>query len=282
MDLNIKTNSELPLCLLEHNLELNDMDFVLFHLYSTNEQYRDYYKRLRVEHPERIMIFDNSAYEYYVKGESVDLEKFAEAINDLLPDYYLLPDTLMDFSDTIHKSSVFVEVYSGKINPKCKPMGVLQGMESSELLTCADIYKTMGIQNICIPFHNKFFATYAGHEVRTKWKEKMKVEQLTLDMEYAAGRVEWIDKHWDELMEFDYVHMLGSHNPFEKKLVKLIAPSVVQSMDTGYPVKVGYEGHELFKEPAKPNVIIDDFLEEDLPQNIKELIIKNVKTFKKL
>ena len=69
----IKTNSELPLCMLHRNIDLNSYDFVLFHLYKENEQYRNYYKNLRKNFAERLMIFDNSAYEFYVKGEPLDL-----------------------------------------------------------------------------------------------------------------------------------------------------------------------------------------------------------------
>ena len=36
----IKINSEIPLCLLNENNKLNEYDFVLFHLYKTNEKYR--------------------------------------------------------------------------------------------------------------------------------------------------------------------------------------------------------------------------------------------------
>ena len=53
-------------------------------------------------------------------------------------------------------------------------------------------------------------------------------------------------------------------------------------MDTGYPVKCGYVGYELFKEPHKPNIIIDEFLDKILPEDTTELIAKNVIKFKNL
>ena len=57
----IKINSEIPLCMLDNNNELNEYDFVLFDLYKTNQKYREYFLNQRKEYPERLMIFDNSA-----------------------------------------------------------------------------------------------------------------------------------------------------------------------------------------------------------------------------
>jgi hypothetical protein len=54
----------------------------------------------------------------------------------------------------------------------------------------------------------------------------------------------------------------------------------INTMDTGYPVKCAIEGYKLFKEPHKPNIIIDDFLNKDL--DCKELIADNVLIFKNL
>ena len=84
----IKINSELPLTMLDRNVELNEYDFVLFHLYKAFPAYREYYKNLRKTHPDRTMILDNSAYEFFVKGEKLDLEEYANAVIDLCPVSY--------------------------------------------------------------------------------------------------------------------------------------------------------------------------------------------------
>ena len=98
----IKTNSELPITLLnKYNEKLNDFDFVLFHLYISEPEYKQYFDDLRKRHPERRMIFDNSAYEFFVKGEKLDLDKYEKMIIELNPDYYILPDTLMDKEKTM-------------------------------------------------------------------------------------------------------------------------------------------------------------------------------------
>jgi hypothetical protein len=53
-------------------------------------------------------------------------------------------------------------------------------------------------------------------------------------------------------------------------------------MDTGYPVKCALEGYELGKEPHKPNVIIDEFLDKELDKGTKQLIRENVLKFRHL
>jgi hypothetical protein len=53
-------------------------------------------------------------------------------------------------------------------------------------------------------------------------------------------------------------------------------------MDTGYPVKCAVEGYMLGMEPHKPEVIIDEFLDKDLPTETIDLIKSNVLKFRNL
>jgi serine/threonine protein phosphatase PrpC len=41
----------------------------LTNMLRDNEIYREYYYKMRRVHPERLMILDNSAYEFFIKGE---------------------------------------------------------------------------------------------------------------------------------------------------------------------------------------------------------------------
>jgi hypothetical protein len=54
------------------------------------------------------------------------------------------------------------------------------------------------------------------------------------------------------------------------------------TMDTGYPVKCGIKGIQIGMEETKPDVIIDEFLEKELDENIKYRIEENVKIFRDL
>lgn len=283
----MKINSELPLCMLDQNNDLNEYDFVLFHLYLNDKTYREFCWRQRLEHPDRLMILDNSAYEFYIKGETLDTEQFVKVINELQPDYYILPDTLMNFQKTYNDTKSFLEKY----NITCsKSMAVIQGNTENELLACVLLYQDLGIDGIAIPFHNSFFKEYSTasacwahrqllntYQIPFKWGNT--TESLNEDMKYAAGRIQWISEYRTYL-NFKHVHILGSHCPAEKIYYKEIP--VIKTMDTGYPVKCAMEGYELFKEPHKPNIIIDDFLNDDLSKDKRDLITKNVTKFRLL
>lgn len=272
----MKINCELPNALLEYNNDLNEYDFVLFHLYKSNSLYRSYYKTQRILHQDRLMIFDNSAYEFYIKGENLNLKEFSEAIDDLKPDYYILPDKLMDSEYTINEVKNFLEFHK-PLNNKSKPMGVLQGDSPSSLLSCIPIYKELSIEAIAIPFHLKFYIEHISNQCDIYNDFEENFEILTLDHKYAIGRVQFLRNYGELLKDFKHIHILGSHCPMEK-----IYYNDFQTMDTGYPVKCGVVGYKLFEEPSKPNIIIDDFMDEEFSTCTKDLIISNVETFRLL
>lgn len=274
----MKTNCELPLCLMDKNLELNEYDFVLYHLYSTNERYKNYYQSVRFNNPDRIMILDNSAYEYFVKGESLDIESFINCILELNPTYYILPDVLMDKEKTLNNTVKFMVNMLGKGSTQSQPLAVAQGVTEEEMVDCLLQFEEWGIKNVAIPFHNSFFKSlsiYTAEDIKNDFLSEY--GRITEDIYYALGRIAFVDRYRDLLKRFDYVHMLGSHCPLEKVYYKDF-----DSMDTGYPVKCGYVGDELFKEACKPNVIIDEFLNEELDIETKTRIEDNVNLFKNL
>ena len=269
----MKFNSELPKCMFDQNIHLNDYDFVLFHLYLKDESYRNYYKELRKNHRNRVMILDNSAYEFFVSGEVLDLVKFSEAIHELVPDYYILPDVLMDKNATIEKTKEFLYKYGVPSNP----MAVVQGNSESEMLECIWIYKAMGIDSIAIPFHNSFFKSIIpSTDILNQFISKY--HYINDDLKYAMGRIEFIKNNIENIIDmFGYVHILGSHCPYEAKWYESYE---IDSMDTGYPVKLGVAGVEYGMEKNKPNIIIDEFFDHELSNDTMELIIRNINTMK--
>lgn len=271
-------NSELPLCLLDKNEEINEFDFVLFHLFESNELYERHFMYNRYRYPKRLMILDNSAYEYYIKGETLDIDKFIDCIFKLEPDYYILPDTLMDRRKTLTDTVKFMFKMAGRGECKSKPLAVAQGKTVEEMLQCLDTYKVWGIKNIALPFHNSFFKELGVHANEDIQNEFMETYGVTNDdILYAMGRVQFVRDYEHILKQFKYVHFLGSHCPLEKVFYK-----DYDSMDTGYPVKLAIVGDLLFEEKCKPNIIIDEFLNDELDIETKELIEINVEKFKKL
>jgi hypothetical protein len=285
----MKINSELPLTMLDMNMELNEYDFVLFHLYKQYPKYREYYKRMRHENPGRLMIFDNSAYEFYVKGETLDLAEYADAIIDLRPDLFILPDVLMDKDKTIDKTFKFLSQYyfsdiihsfafSAHYIPK--PLAVAQGNTADELFDCLMLYYNERLKYVAIPFHNSFYKQCPDNNAMEMFVNNMADDGGhvwgTDDMRYAAGRVRFVKQAELLLKKFHHVHLLGSHCPMEKKLYG----NYIKTIDTGYPVKCGIAGYELEEEPTKPDIIIDDFMTKRLSQKTKDLIIRNVNKFR--
>lgn len=275
----IKINSELPNCLLDKNNTINEYDFVLYHLYSTNNKYKNYYLEQRFNNPNRLMILDNSAYEFFIKGEELDLEKFIDCIFELKPDFYILPDTLMNKEKTLNDTIKFMFLMTGKGKSNSKPLAVAQGKTSEEMLQCAEQYNIWGIENIAIPFHNSFFKEIGLHcdeDIENEFASTYNIP-VTEDMLYAMGRIQFVRKYNDILKEFKHVHFLGSHCPLEKMYY-----NDFHTMDTGYPVKLAMVGDLLFEEKSKPNIIIDDFINDELDIETKELIEINVEKFKKI
>ena len=294
----IKINSELPIALLNGlNEELNDFDFVLFHLYISAPQYKEYYDNMRKTHPERMMILDNSAYEFYVKGKTLDLDEYEDAIISLDPTYYILPDTLMNKDKTIKDVLEFslvhqvnIEEYFDKEGPWTpQPIAVAQGKTIDEFNDCLGVLMRMGYTNIAIPFHNRFFKEEIdecdgdiAYEFATAG-----YNFCTEDVRYAMGRCMWMKHHGLNILSpdgtplYDMIHFLGSHCPAEKKYLKTLFSGNSQvSMDTSYPVKLAMCGEKLGTEEEKPKIIIDNFI-HDLP-SIKrvKLIVDNINTFK--
>lgn len=287
----IKINSELPVDLLNRNLMLNDFDFVLFHLFESNDKYRRYFYNLRATKPERTMILDNSAYELYIHGCELNLDDYVSCIRFLDPDFYILPDTLMDMEKTLKSVDKFLSEYNNTLN--CfsgwsVPIAVLQGNTPEELIDCYKVYSDMGLSHIAIPFHNSFFKDMGEdksiafhHVIVNRFANKYNIgpDEITDDMWYAIGRIKFIHEYSLILKNAEYIHLLGSHCPFEKCFYSL---DNIKSMDTGYPVKCAIEGHKLFEEPSKPNIIIDDFVNTNIYASTRELIMNNVWKFKTL
>jgi len=277
----IKINSEIPLCLLDNNNELNEYDFVLFHLYKTNQKYREYFLNQRKEHPERLMIFDNSAYEFFVKGEKLEAGEFYKAIIELNPDYYILPDTLMNMAKTILDTKSFLNIYGvsirNDVNVKSEPLGVVQGNSVAEMMHCVSEYKKLRINAVALPFHNSFYRDMdVDEDIMNDFFSEFGPDNV--DAEYAMGRVQFM-RNWKGWLKdnFKHIHLLGSHQPYEKKYYYDF-----DTMDTGYPVKCALEGVMLGNDYKKPNTIIDDFLDKELEDGVKERIKINIMKFKQI
>ena len=294
----IKTNSELPITLLNrYNEKLNDFDLVLFHLYISEPEYKSYFDILRERHPERMMILDNSAYEFFVKGEELDLGLYEQAIIELNPDYYILPDVLMNKVKTVEGILKFEKTHRRKIEryfeelgeSAPEPIAVIQGNNIEEFNSCLTCILNMGYKNIALPFHNSFFKEEIDEcdgDIAYEFASSG-YNICTEDVRYAMGRCMWMKNYGLSILSpngkplYNMIHFLGSHCPVEKKYLKTLFPKNNNvSMDTGYPVKLAIEGKVLGAEKSKPKIIIDDFMYDEFDMRTVRLIEDNINTFK--
>lgn len=277
----ININCELPLTMLnEYNNALNQYDFVLFHLLKQYPEYCKYFIDNQLHHPERTVILDNSAYEFYVQKKKLNLHEFEAAIVGMMPTYFILPDVLMNLEATLEGTERFLNEHKEALKVS-KPLGVLQGNSYEDFDTCMEFYKNHNIAAIAIPFHNSFFKEKKEGRMEYKGIEYTFFQRygyINEDIRYAIGRCMWVYQNKEKLDKFQYVHLLGSHCPYEKVIHEMLCAHI-DSMDTGYPVKCGIEGELLYKEEQKPNIIIDDFMTKELPDDIKNLIRLNIMRF---
>lgn len=283
----VRINSELPATLLENNVELNEYDFVLYHLLLKSKKYNEYFTNLRTEHPERLMILDNSSYEFYISKKKFKIGDFVECVKKLRPDFYILPDTLMRMDKTLEDSIDFHRTYGPAIyistGRKSQPLAVIQGNSPEELIKCLKMYKRYSIYNIAIPFHNSFYKDLkVDADIKKAFCDWHDVKSPSEDMKYAMGRVQFLRNNADAFKFCEHIHILGSHDPYEKVFIDKMFPNKSLTMDTGYPVKIAINGWELGKTADKPEIILDEFLDQPLDPSIIELIKNNVKTFKNL
>ena len=249
----MRLNCELPICMLEWNHKINDYDFILQHLLE-HEGYREYFTNRPFK---RMSILDNSGYEYAVRGLSLDWDKYVETIKLIKPTYYLIPDVLGDFEKTVVMVKEWKENYQSRV--PFTPMPVIQGSTINELRDCLVLYKDLGYDAVAIPFDIDAFESEQGNK-----KSR------------AIGRHAFCKVFESGLSRFKYAHLLGSHDWREPSFYYSSGPD---SMDTSYPVKCGYLGVDMDKD--KPNILIDDFIDEQLSEVVKNRIIDNIKRFRR-
>ena len=228
---------------------LTDINFVLYHLLNRPE-YAEWAKKKG-----KMTILDNSAYELHMRGMEFNMEEFVKCINEINPDYFIIPDVLMDMDSTLENLLNFPA-----INTNSKAIAVLQGNSPEELLKCLGVYKQYNIDYVAIPFHNSFFRDM-GFELGEKDTDRV----------YAAGRRKFLHDHKDKF-EGLKVHLLGTHHPEEFKDL----PRFVESIDTAYAVKKAIVLSDLLS-PGKPDILIDDIRE--LSDSQLEKIHNNVEQF---
>lgn len=260
----IKVSHESPITLLEESKIYNDFDYALVHLFEKNPEYHNFFKKSLLEGRE--VLLDNSIFEL---GTAFDSDKFAEAVKELKPTYYIVPDVLEDGIQTVKNFNGFIKKYPDLPG---KRIGVIQGKTYDELVEC---YKYMSdfADYIALSFNLSYYiARGRGNTKLERW---------------CNGRIaviqDWINDgiwNWNKPH-----HLLGCSLP--REFFYYVANNIynIRSIDTSNPVMAGIKGMRYagdFGLDTKPEGLLADHLTVELTQDQKDDIFYNCKCFKSI
>lgn len=260
----IKVSHESPITLLKESKTYNDYDYALVHLFEKYPEYYNFFKQSLLEGRE--VLLDNSIFEL---GTAFDSDKFAKAVEDLKPTYYIVPDVLEDGINTVKNFNTFINTYKDLPGKK---IGVVQGKTYDELCEC---YKYMSdfADYIALSFNLSYYiARGRGSTKLERWKN---------------GRIsvisDWIK---DGIWNWNKPHHLlgcGLANEFSWYVNNNIYN--IRSIDTSNPVMAGIKGMRYsgdFGLDTKPEGLLAEHLTVELTDDQKEDILYNVNCFKSI
>jgi len=250
---------EVPISMLRYIEGKTDYQYALVHLFK-NEAYNSYFRDF-IKRDGRV-ILDNSLFEL---GTMFDAETFAEAVNDIRPAEYIIPDAFNDADATMKSASDWMQKYKDLPGRK---IGVLQGKDWADLRDCYNHMVRVGVDKIAINFNPlKMDKQDIGH--------------------WGVSRFSFLRYIYDEYEGEGIkmpLHLLGCSLPQEFEIYKS-APfrSYIETIDTSNPVLLGLQGTEYnsWGRRTKPSDKMNDFMEADYPNtSTLEIIDKNIDTFK--
>jgi hypothetical protein len=224
----LKTYHESPLSIFKGVQQVTDGDYALVHLFETNPIYFQTFKD--AVNMGREVILDNSLFEL---GESFDPDRYAYWIEELLPTWYIVPDTLGDGPDTIKKFDSWMSKYGDLPGKK---IAVAQGKTMDELIDCYK-YLIDKVDMISISFGNEWFID--NHPILDFNNLK-----TTKYHSYMCGRIALIVhmEKYDIIDKSVPHHLLGCGLPQEFKAYKDDRYNFITSVDTSNPIVHGMKG----------------------------------------
>ena len=274
----IMINHETPFCMMKEMQNLTDYDYALVHLFKDNPDYKKYFEdALKAG---RKVLLDNSVFEL---DKPFDPDAFVEAINDLGPTWYVVPDFLDDSKRTIESMAQWIRTYLPKVKTNSKIIGSIQGATWEEMLEC---YKFMSrvpeVSKIAITFNSLAYSDMCP-DILGDEEPSFAPTQRNLQI-WLEGRPRFISKlvaegYWNK----DKPHHLlgcGLMREFANPIYHRIS---VESLDTSNPVIYGL--NEKLYDPnlgntEKPSMKLCDHLNDELTDAQKDCIRTNVGIFK--
>lgn len=261
----IKVAHEAPINIIENVDKLTDYSYALVHLFETHpEYYRHFYNARHVY--DRDVLLDNSIFEL---GTAFDATRYVYWIEQLQPNFYVLPDVLEDGYNTIENFARFHGEY--KHLPGMK-IGTVQGKTYDELVNC---YKFMSenADMIAISFDLSYYQiTGIGS---THLQRQMN------------GRIKFVEDLMNNGAWNHYKphHLLGCSLAKEFNWYATRGPSNIYSCDTSNPVVAGIKGlkyNSQFGLEVKPSQKLIEFIDHKVGSDEWDIIEYNINSFKKI
>lgn len=244
---------ESPLCLLPLSRVYNDYDYCLAHLLCSNEVYREFF--FESKELGRVIFLDNSVFEL---GKPYTSKRYLKWVDELEPDYYILPDSMEDCKKTIRSSLNFLP----KVKGSSKPMGVVQGKDYAEYKEC--------------------YEALEPHCAMLAFPKIMAYRKVGL---HLGARQEIITK----LLEEGVInvnkphHLLGCVLPQEGSLLKDL--SFIYSQDTSCPIIATMQRRTIEKETGLPEPLkgkVAFMMDCKADQIERGLLNRNISAYKNL
>jgi hypothetical protein len=256
----MKISHEVPICLLEDSLDFNDYQYVLAHLLDQDEDYKNFFYKVKREGV--YIIMDNSLHEL---GHAYDKSRLLYWINELKPNEFIVPDVWQNTSGSIVNAREWINI---KL-PECvTKVAVVQANNYTDAAVCYQIYKDLGYKKIAFSYGAEYYLEHSSHPNKNIAK--------------ALGRIEVVSKMFSMglIQPNDRVHLLGCASPFEFSLYKDMP--FIETIDTSNPIMATLDGmqygHNGLTEKPKSNMN-DNFYTTDLDYNLLDW---NLRMFKKL
>lgn len=263
----MKVSHESPLALLDESRNYNDYDYCLVHLLPLYPKYLQFFedsKKLG-----RKILLDNSMFEL---REAFEASQFAEWINKIKPNEYIVPDIFSDCNKTIESFKSWQNNYS---NVEGDKIGVIQGTTYQEMINCYR-FMSANADKIAISFECKYFHLigYSFNENATVWERLIKGRQKFISDLIHDGIWAWHKPH----------HLLGCALPQEFKYYRSTGVHNIQSIDTSNPVVAGMHNLKYSEYGLNDKITtkLADLLESPISSENYDAIMFNIKKFRSI
>ena len=217
----IKIAHEAPKCIFNDVQKLTDYDYALVHLLEEDPEYLQLFTDAIKNGRE--VILDNSIFEL---EEAFDEAKFANWVDKLRPEWYIIPDALEDNIKT--QSQAYSWHMNYRKNLPGKAIGVVQGRTYDEIRSCyMYMDRSIDVDMIAISFDYSYYNKTVPHP------DKL--------VGWMLGRIKLLsDLNRDGFLNRSKPHhLLGCSLPQEFMYYRQLGWNWLYSLDTSNPVVHG-------------------------------------------